>query len=266
MSIIVERKCSASVALGYVRHDHPDPDDFVVDDHGVIAGQPVPAILRQRPHTNNLQVDHWLACVEHAPIHGLHLRPDIRNQLGDGPADLLLDRRAVDLSKNAVHAYDAQLTVDEGKTDRRALLQRLDERQGFGRRALRLHKLGDVLHSANHAQGVPILLLGKLGERAQPPDAAIGPHNPISHVRQPAVPPRCVQLPRNPVPVGGMHPRQHILRRRRDLARPDTEQAVHVLRPHQLVGLEIPLPGAAARQPLRPVDRGTARLGPSRIR
>ena len=253
-------------ALGYVRHNHPDPDDFVVDHHRVVAGQPVPAILRQRPHTINLQVDYRLARVEHAPIHGLHLRPDIRNQLGDGPADLLLDRRAVDLGKNAVHAYYAQLTVDQGKADRRALLQRLDERQGFGRRALRLHKLGDVLHSANHAQGVPIPLLGKLGERAQPPDAAIGPHNPICHVRQPAVPPRCVELPRNAVPVSRMHPRQHVLRRRRDLARPDTEQAVHVVRPQQLVGLEIPLPGTGAGQPLRPVDHGTARLGPSRIR
>ena len=48
--------------LGYVRHNHPDPDDFIVDHHRVVAGQPVPAILRQRPHTINLQVDHPRPC------------------------------------------------------------------------------------------------------------------------------------------------------------------------------------------------------------
>jgi hypothetical protein len=55
-------------------------------------------------------------------------------------------------------------------------------------------------------EGVPVSRPGKLGERAQPPDVAIGQHNPICHVRQLAVPPRCVELPRNAVPVGWMHP------------------------------------------------------------
>ena len=92
-------------------------------------------------------------------------------------AELFLRRPAVDLSQSTVDANHPELTIDECETDRRALLERLDQRERLAGHALRLHQLGDVLHGTDQMRGATVPLLGDLenerSQRTPPPGRSI---------------------------------------------------------------------------------------------
>ena len=67
--------------------------------------------------------------VEHTAVDRLHLRPDIREHLGDGAAELILERSTVHVGKGLVEAHYPKFTIDEAKAHRRGRLERLDQRQ-----------------------------------------------------------------------------------------------------------------------------------------
>ena len=117
------------LAVGDVDHDNTDPDHLLVDDDRVVAREPMTAITRVPPLAIDLEVDHGLTGVKHTAVDGLHLRPDIRDHLGDGAAELVLLRSAVHLGKGLVDANDPKRTIDEGKAHRSGRLERFDQGQ-----------------------------------------------------------------------------------------------------------------------------------------
>ena len=129
VSITAARKSLCLRALGDVDHDNTDSDDLFVHPDRVIACKPVTPILCSGPLALDGNVDNGLTGLQHTAVNGLHLQPDVGDHLGDGAADLVLGRTAVDIGQSLIDANDAELAVDERKAHRRGRLERFHEGQ-----------------------------------------------------------------------------------------------------------------------------------------
>jgi hypothetical protein len=102
----------------------PTPD-LAVDAHRVVAGKPVAHTVRVRgTQFAHVDVADRFAR-EYASIDVLELWPEVGHQLGDGTADALLDRQAVNVGQYLIDSNDPQIAIDQLETDRSGRLDAL---------------------------------------------------------------------------------------------------------------------------------------------
>ena len=77
-------------------------------------------------------IDGRLARLEDAATGKLKLRPELGDDLGDGPADVLVDRQPVHLRERVVDAHEAEVAVKAREPNRSAALKRLHQRRERG--------------------------------------------------------------------------------------------------------------------------------------
>src|SRR5262249_33135399 len=70
-------------------------------------------------------VEHF-ARLEHAAHFRFEVRCELGQHLGDGPADVILNRTAVNLRTDAVDATETELAIDQVETDRRVVPRGLE--------------------------------------------------------------------------------------------------------------------------------------------
>jgi hypothetical protein len=131
------------LTLGDVDHHDPDPDDLAFQVDRVVArqGQAGARGVEERRAVDLLVQDGFPA-VEHSPVHRLDERPQVGDDRGDGPADLLGDRRSVGCRQHLVEAHDAKVPIDESETDGCIGEHRLEHGEGLRGRPLRLAQPG----------------------------------------------------------------------------------------------------------------------------
>ena len=98
-------------------------------------------------------IDDRLARLEDAATGELELRPELGDHLGDGAADVVLDRQPVHLRERVVDAHEAEVAVKARKPDRSTALKRLHQGRERGTSAFGVLEI--LLHHRRLAKALP---------------------------------------------------------------------------------------------------------------
>ena len=102
----------------------------VCGEHRVVAREPEALCLRvARRAGGHLECRHRLPGLEYAPRNRLQNRGEMRNDLREGAAAVLLRRKLVDHGQGLVHADVAQVAIPEAEADRRTVVERVEQRR-----------------------------------------------------------------------------------------------------------------------------------------
>jgi hypothetical protein len=145
-----------------------DPDDLPLYADWVKALQPKVEPARVlRCLGGNFHVEHGLAAGQDVSVGGLELWPELRDDLGHRPAEVVLHRDAVDRRGLFVDSHEAKVGIDEGEPDGGGGLQRVEDAKG----------LSGLLLCLVHRLCQSRLLGTVMGYRRDPDDRAIRPED-----------------------------------------------------------------------------------------
>ena len=161
---------------------------------------------------------------------------------------------AGDRGESAVYVLDVALGVGDGYAFHRAV----KHLAGHLQLVLGLLALGGVLHRADHAQGLSLLVVGHLADLVHYALASIGADDAVFDVVGLALVNGLVDGLLHKLPVIGMHSIQEVFIGSLELLRRYSEDAVILLRPTQLAAGDIPVPVAHVGNLLGPGQAGLA--------
>ena len=130
LSMMVVRSASACLRSVVSTATMPIPMISSSHAHRVVAREPVVGGCRVadgRPV--QFDVDDARSRLKHASKDRFELGPELRDHVCHSPAELALDRCAVDAGERRIQAYDPQVAIDEAEADRRRRMERLEQRR-----------------------------------------------------------------------------------------------------------------------------------------